>query len=94
MGHPHIWASERSANAAISPLRRRKVRGGFGRDDRFVAMNRKQVLHFVQDDIAFGLLFGGFGLNFREDAEEVAAEDFFHLLGGVAAGHEGGRDFR
>ena len=33
------------------------------------------------------------GLNFGEDAEEVGAEDFFHLLGGVAAGHEGGGDF-
>ena len=34
-----------------------------------------------------GLLLGGCGLDFRENAEEVAAEEFFHLLGGVAAGH-------
>ena len=28
-----------------------------------------------------------------EVAEEVAAEEFFHVLGGVASGHEGGGDF-
>jgi hypothetical protein len=35
-GHPDFGVGWRSANAAISPLRRRKVRDGFGRDDKFV----------------------------------------------------------
>ena len=33
------------------------------------------------------------GLYVAEDAKEVAAEEFFHVLGGVASGHECGGDF-
>jgi len=35
----------------------------------------------------------GGGLDGSEDAEEVAAEKFLHVFGGVAAGHEGGGHF-
>ena len=33
------------------------------------------------------------GLGVAEDAEKIAAEEFFHVLGGVASGHECGGDF-
>ena len=41
----------------------------------------------------FGSLPCGFGLDVGEDTEEIAAEEFFQLLGGVAAVDEGGGDF-
>lgn len=34
----------------------------------------------------------GGGLNGGEDAEEVASEEFLHVFGGVASGHERGGD--
>src|SRR6185312_14071713 len=40
------------------------------------------------------LLFGGFALDFCEDAKQVAAEDFLHLLGGIAARQKRSGDFR
>ena len=37
----------------------------------------------------FGLEFFGYLLDFAEYSEEIAAEDFSAVFGGVAAGHEG-----
>ena len=34
------------------------------------------------------------GLYIAEDAEEIAAEELSHVLGGVASGHECSGDFR
>ena len=34
----------------------------------------------------------GGGLHFAEDAQQVAAEELLHVLGGVASGHECGGD--
>ncbi len=41
----------------------------------------------------FGLELFGYLLDFTEDSEEIAAEDFAAVFGGVAAGHEGCGDF-
>src|ERR1700721_1220686 len=50
-GQPMLLRGRESANAAISPLRRRKVRDGFGRDDKVEVGARKRALRGAQGDI-------------------------------------------
>jgi hypothetical protein len=50
-------------------------------------------LLFSDSGAVFGLEFFGDLLDFAEDSEKIAAEDFAAVFGGVATGHEGCGDF-